>query len=105
MTTELKVTLFDIDKLILDPDNAREQCVANYIYTRLVQVISQRIESRTTDDLIRVEKAVKDYVFSTVRLDLMNKTDVLSINWNGPEGRDFTERIYQEGYELIEKIL
>ncbi|MHC4395628.1 MAG: ParB N-terminal domain-containing protein [Planctomycetota bacterium] len=29
MTTELKVTLFDIDKLILDPDNAREHPFRN----------------------------------------------------------------------------
>ena len=85
--------------------HALERYVANYIYTRLVQVISQRLESRSTDEVIQVEKEVKDYVFPTVHLDLMRRTDVLSITWNGKEGYEFVERIYQEGYELIERIL
>jgi len=82
-----------------------QQYIANYIYTRLVQVISQGVESRSTDHLIQVENAVRDYIFPTVRLDLMNRTDVLSMDWGGQEGHGFIERIYQEGYELIEKIL
>jgi len=85
--------------------HALQQYIANYIYIRLVQVISHGVESRSTDHLIWVENAVRDYVFPTVRLDLMNRTDVLSIDWSGQKGHDFIERIYQEGYELIEKIL
>jgi hypothetical protein len=84
---------------------ALQQFIANNIYTRLVQVISNGAESKSTDHLIWVENAVRDYVYPTVRLDLMNRTDVLSIDWNGREGRDFIKRIYQEGYELIENIL
>jgi hypothetical protein len=82
-----------------------ERYVANYIYIRLVQVISQRLESRSTDEVIRVEKEIKDYVFSTVHLDLLSKTDVLSIDWDAQGGHAFIERIYQEGYELIERML
>ena len=92
----------------LDSDGVQytlERYLSNYIYTRLIQVISQGVESRGTDELIRVENEVKDYVFSTVHLDIINKTDVLSVDWNGQEGHDFVERIYQEGHELIETLL
>jgi hypothetical protein len=88
-----------------DIKHAIQQCVANYIYTRLVQVMSMRIELRSTDHLIQVENAVKDYIYPTVRLDLMDKADVLSIDWNGKEGHDFIERIYQEGYAILESLL
>ena len=93
---------------VLDAEGVKQalqQFIANNIYTSLVQVISNGAESKSTDHLIWVENQVKDYIFPTVRLDLMNRTDVLTIDWGGKEGRDFIERIYQEGYELIENIL
>lgn len=84
--------------------NALEKYLGNYIYTRLVQVIGENIESKSTEDLIKVEKAIKDYIFPRVRLELMDKTDVLSIDWRNEQGRAFVDQIYHEGYQLIETM-
>lgn len=91
----------------LDADgikNTLGKYLGNYIYTRLVQIIGQKLESRSTEDLIKVERAVKDYIFPRVRLELMDKTDMLSMDWSNAQGQLFVDQIYREGYQLIETI-
>ena len=84
--------------------NTLEKYLGNYIYTRLVQIIGQKLESRSTEDLIKVERAVKDYIFPRVRLELMDQTDMLSMDWGNAQGQLFVDQIYREGYQLIETM-
>lgn len=90
----------------MDADTIRdavEASVSAYIYHRWLQELGDRIEENaiTTDEAVRLEKEVRDYVEHTVRLDLRD-VDVLRLNWEGPEGSRIVERIYREAYGLLE---
>jgi len=82
---------------------AVEASVSAYIYHRWLQELGDRIEENavTADQAVRLEREVRDYVEQTVRLDL-REIDVLTLDWNGPEGSRIVERIYQEAYGLLE---
>jgi hypothetical protein len=81
-----------------------EVSVVTYIYTRWLQELGERLESKALGDaeLVRLEGQVKEYVKDTVKLDLA-KNDVLRIDWEGAEGRRLVERIYQEAYSFLEE--
>ncbi len=90
----------------MDGDGIRaalESSVSAYIYHRWLQELGDRIEENavTSEQAVRLEREVRDYVEQTVRLDL-REVDVLTLDWNGSEGRRIVERIFQEAYGLLE---
>lgn len=81
-----------------------ETSVVTYIYTRWLQELGQRIESKAVSDdqAAMLEKQVKDYVKETVKLDFTEK-DVLGLDWTGTQGQHMVERIFREAYSFLEE--
>lgn len=112
-TTDTLVTIFTqqgvdeagLERLTaLDAEGIREAIklsVAGYIYHRWLQELGQKIEEHTQSisEALRRERDIKVYVTEAVRLDLQGK-DPLEIRWDGPEGQNIIERIYNEAYNL-----
>lgn len=89
----------------LTPADAREILtlfVAHYINERLIQVLAKKLEDRPAQEVVRLESEVWSYVQGTVILDL-SSLDVLATDWTGPEGEAVIDRIFVEGYRIIEK--
>lgn len=78
--------------------------VGKYVYTRVLEVLSKNSEHHPVETLIRVERDIKDYITATVKYDF-KQVDVLKIDWEGTQGRDMVNRIYEEAYTLLEKSL
>jgi hypothetical protein len=83
--------------------DALQVSVASYIYHRWLQELGDRIEENAidADQAYRLEREVRDYVQLAVRLDLAN-VDVMNMDWDGQEGRQLMDRIYNEAYSLLE---
>lgn len=77
--------------------------VAQSIYLRWLKDLGKCIEigTATASQALRLEREVKDYVRETLTLDLQGQ-DVLRIDWQGREGQNIVERIYQEAYGFLE---
>lgn len=90
----------------LTADDARSvtsSLVSNYIFERLLQVLARSLETHPAAEVIRLEEEVQAFIRNTVDLDL-SREDVLSIDWNGEQGRHFIDRIFADGYALIEAL-
>ena len=83
--------------------SAVESSVSAYIFHRWLQELGDRIEENavSADQAVLLEREVRDYVTQTVQLDLKD-VDVMTLDWDGPEGNRIVERIYQEAYGLLE---
>jgi len=77
--------------------------IAQSIYLRWLDDLGKCIETgaATTNDALRLEREVKDYVRETLALDLQSH-DVLRIDWKGREGQGIVDRIYEEAYGFLE---
>ena len=77
--------------------------VAQSIYLRWLEDLGKCIETgtATSNEALRLEREVKDYVRETLTLDLSGH-DVLRVDWNGREGQQIVERIYREAYGFLE---
>ena len=97
----------DLSRLdAMDADAIRDALqvsVASYIYHRWLQELGDRIEENAIDpdQAYRLEREVRDFVQLAVQLDLA-AVDVMTMNWDGPEGRELMDRIYKEAYSLLE---
>jgi len=82
---------------------ATEKSVAAYIYQRWLLELGKRIDQGAYSDreAVRMEREVKAYVRDLVRIDLRGR-DILTIDWNGVDGQQFCQRIFQEAYALLE---
>ena len=96
----------NIDALdTIDADGMREivaLSVTNYVNVRLQEELVNRIERGTMneEDANGLMGDIKDFISGVVNLDL-SKIDVLTLDWNGPEGYRVVERIYETGYEML----
>jgi len=82
---------------------ATEKSVAAYIYQRWLLELGKKIEEGAYSDreAVRMEREVKEYVRHLVTIDLQGR-NILTIDWNGVDGQQFCERIFQEAYALLE---
>lgn len=82
---------------------ATERSVAAYIYQRWLLELGKKIEEGAYSDreAVRMEREVKEYVRDLVTIDLQGR-NILTIDWNGIDGQQFCERIFQEAYALLE---
>jgi hypothetical protein len=76
--------------------------VASYIYHRWLLDLGKRVEERAVSpkQAVKLEREVKEHVKNLVKINLHGR-DVLKIDWHGAEGRQFTQQIYEEAYELL----
>jgi hypothetical protein len=91
---------------VIDADGARGVLniyVVEYIDGRLMHVLGSRPETKAKDEreVIRQEREIKDFVSRRVGL-LMKDEDVLAVDWNGREGFELVESVFEEAYELLE---
>ncbi len=96
----------NIDALdTIDADGLREivaLSVTNYVNVRLQEELVNRIERgvMNEEDANELMGDIKDFISGVVNLDL-SKIDVLTVDWNGPEGHQVVEHIYEAGYEML----
>jgi len=83
---------------------AIENFVSGYIYKRWLQKLGKCIErgAVSEDEAVKLEAEVKIYVGDLVNLELDSR-DIFSIDWNGVEGEQVIDSIYEDAYSLIEE--
>jgi hypothetical protein len=87
---------------IADVTDTIELSVAAYIYERWLFDLSQKIEQNAVSeaDAVKLERDVKDFVKGLVKLKL-NGNQALQLDWNGSEGKEFVQDIYEAAYKLL----
>jgi hypothetical protein len=83
---------------------AIENFVSGYIYKRWLQELGNCIERKAVSETeaVKLEVEVKIYVRDLVNLGLDSR-NILSIDWNGDEGRQIIDSLYEDAYSLIEE--
>ena len=83
---------------------AIEDFVSGYIYKRWLQELGNCIERKAVseDEAVKLEAEVKIYVRDLVNLELDSR-NIFSIDWNGDEGRQIIDSLYEDAYSLIEE--
>jgi hypothetical protein len=89
----------------MDADGVRDaiqSSVGSYVYQRWLLDLSKSIEERSisADRAVRLERDVKVYVRDLVELQLADR-DVLTMDWNGAEGRLLAQEVYEQAYALL----
>lgn len=83
--------------------SAIEASVAGYIYNLWLDELGLRIEAKAFSPLqaVSLERDVRVYVRERVKLELSGQ-DPVSIDWNGPAGRNIIDIVFQEAYGFLE---
>lgn len=83
---------------------AIEDFVSGYIYKRWLQKLGNCIERKAVSEIeaVKLEGEVKIYVRDLVNLELDSR-NILSIDWNGDEGKQMIDSLYEDAYSLIEE--
>lgn len=97
----------DLNKLdAMDREGVTEAVavsVTSYVYHRWVQELGRKLEENayTANEAVRLERDVRAFIEETVKLD-MTRIDPVTLDWGGPAGQQFVERIYRDAYEMLE---
>lgn len=77
--------------------------VTAYVYHRWVQELGRKLEENaySANEAVRLERDVRAFIEETVQLDL-TRIDPLTLDWAGPDGQRFVERIYADAYDMLE---
>jgi hypothetical protein len=69
-----------------------------------LQKLGNCIERKAVSEIeaVKLEGEVKIYVRDLVNLELDSR-NILSIDWNGDEGRQMIDSLYEDAYSLIEE--
>jgi len=83
---------------------AIEDFVSGYIYKLWLQELGACIERKAFPEIeaVKLEGEVKIYVRDLVKLEL-NARSAFSIDWNGDEGRQIIDSLYEDAYSLIQE--
>lgn len=82
--------------------------LAHYIDERLMQALSDRneVKSNGASEAVATEEDIRQYIRDTVRFDLDELADggttADAIDWSGPQGRAFVDRIFIQAHSLLE---
>jgi len=76
--------------------------VVNYVNARMQQELANRIERGTLpeSEANRLMDEVRDFITEIVKLDF-GGMDLVSLDWDGPQGRRFVDDVYEEAYRLL----
>jgi hypothetical protein len=82
--------------------SALEAAVAATIFNRWLGDLERVLETKSITAVlaIKLERDMESYISETVKLDLKGK-DPLTVQWDGPEGAQFVDRIYQDAYSIL----
>lgn len=77
--------------------------VSSYIYNRWLDELGFSIEKGAISEAhaVQLEKDIKNYVSTCVHLEIGSKK-IVDIDWNGREGQNIIERIYDDAYSILE---
>ena len=86
-----------------DISESIEQCVCSYIYHRWLEELGFRVEKGaiTENAAVALENQMKDYVKECVSLETDN-IDVLNFDWQGSQGVQIIERVFNDAYSILE---
>ena len=99
--------LSDLDAM--DADGIRialHLSVTNYIYEKLLNVMQSALDEHNMSDqeLLKAEREIRLFVRESVHLEL-DTIDVLSVDWNGRQGEQISQQIFEQGYAVWEAML
>ena len=85
-----------------DVEAAIASCVEAYIFNRWIGDLGVKIEERAISaaSAVVLEREMRLFIREAVQLD-MGQEDVLSLDWQGPDGQRFVENIYCDAYSLF----
>jgi hypothetical protein len=83
-----------------------ERYVEEYIFRRVLHLFSERLEANSPsgDRYAQVEKDLRDYIRTAVEIDF-GAVDLVGLDWQGRPGRELVDRIFEEGYRMLEGAL
>lgn len=78
----------------------------NFVFERFLLDLADRIENKdvSESDAISIERQMKEYIKVQVEIKAYDGKDFKGINWFENSGREATERIYLQVYEILEVI-
>lgn len=84
-------------------EDAIERSISGYIYNRWLDDLGASIEKGAVSVVVavRLEREVKMYVESCVKLELGDK-EIIKISWDKREGQEVIERVYRDAYAILE---
>lgn len=90
----------------LDEAGARrtmERYLEEYIFRRVLHAFSERLEASapTGERYAQVEADLRDYVRTAVEVDF-GAADLRSLDWQSRSARALVDRIFEEGYRMLE---
>ena len=76
----------------------------NYVFERFLLDLADRIENKdiSEGEAISLEKEMKEYIKFEVKRRAYDDKNFKGVNWFGKQGKDITESIYQQVYEILE---
>lgn len=76
----------------------------NYVFERFLLDLADRIENKNISEAeaVSLEKEMKEYIKAEVKRNSYDERNFRGVNWFGKQGRDLTESIYQQVYEILE---
>jgi len=76
----------------------------NYVYERFLLDLADRIENKdiSEGEAISLEKEMKEYIKVEAKRKAYDGKNFKGINWFGKQGKDVTESIYKQVYEILE---
>lgn len=76
------------------------------MYERFLLDLADRIENKNISEreAISLEKEMREYIKFEVKRKAYDGKNFKGVNWFGRQGKDLTESIYQQVYEILEVI-
>lgn len=76
----------------------------NYVFERFLLDLADRIENKSISEseAISLEKEMKEYIKVEVKRKSYDDKKFKGVNWFGDQGKEVTESIYQQVYEIME---
>lgn len=80
-----------------------ERYLEEYIFRRVLHAFSERLEASvpTGERYAQVEADLRDYVRTAVEVDF-GAADLRSLDWQSRPARELIDRIFEEGYGMLE---
>lgn len=75
--------------------------LSEYIFASMLQKVGQTLEKLSPKDAHQKEKWLRNFISTKVSLNLEN-TDLMTMDWKGETGRNFTDNIFTQAYKIME---
>lgn len=95
----------DVEKLTIDEKrllDLLERYMESYVFERLLRELGDRLKKGaiTANESARLEKQLREFITETIKFEFKD-IDPLKLDWNGMQGKEFIESLFQDAYSLI----